>query len=176
MLDEPRMTKPCYKGTKKLKMICDSPIVHLFNESDNPDPEYKTEGAAGFDLAASEDIWIYPDCVTLVPTGLRMIIQPGWEGQVRLRSSQSLRNLIIPNAPGTIDCDYRGEIKIILANRSHEPIKIKKGERVAQMVIAPAFQARLVRIPDRDAFNIVDEASTSSSSRGEGGFGSTGKN
>jgi len=58
------MTKPCYKGTKKLKMICDSPIVHLFNESDNPDPEYKTEGAAGFDLAASEDIWIYPDCVT----------------------------------------------------------------------------------------------------------------
>lgn len=169
------MTKPCYTGTKKLKMINSSPHVYIFNESNNPDPEYQTEGAAGFDLAASEDVWIYPDCVTLVPTGMRMIIQPGWNGEVRLRSSQSLRNLIIPNAPGTIDCDYRGEIKIILANRSHEPIKIEEGERVAQMVISPAIQARLVRIPDLDVFNTVDEASNSSGSRGVSGFGSTGK-
>lgn len=155
-------------------MISETPLVYLLNESDNPDPEYKTEGAAGFDLAASEDIWIYPDCVTLVPTGLKMIIQPGWEGQVRLRSSQSLRNLIVPNAPGTIDSDYRGEIKIILANRSHEPIKIKKGERVAQMVIAPAFQAKMVKIDGQEFFDNVEAEDPSS--RGVGGFGSTGKN
>jgi len=155
-------------------MISETPLVYLLNESDNPDPEYKTEGAAGFDLAASEDIWIYPDCVTLVPTGLKMIIQPGWEGQVRLRSSQSLRNLIVPNAPGTIDSDYRGEIKIILANRSHEPIKIKKGERVAQMVIAPAFQAKMVKIDGQEFFDSVEAEDPSS--RGVGGFGSTGKN
>lgn len=157
-------------------MINDLPRVYLLNNSDNPDPKYQTDGAAGFDLAAAEDIWVYPDCVTLVPTGLFAIIEPGWEGQVRLRSSQSLRNLIIPNAPGTIDSDYRGEIKIILANRSHEPIKIEKGERVAQMVIAPATQAFLVYCPDMEDFNIVSEKAVPLSSRGTGGFGSTGKN
>lgn len=150
------------------------PCVYVRNESSNPDPEYQTDGAAGFDIASNIDVAIAPGHTHLIPTGLYMIIPTGWEGQIRLRSSLGLKGLSIPNAPGTIDSDYRGEIKVMLRNEGHDIFHLDKGERIAQMVIAQSTQAKIVSMSSDDYYNYV-EAHDSADSRGEGGFGSTGR-
>jgi len=143
--------------------------VYVFNKSQNPDPEYKTLKAAGFDIASNEDVILEPGKVQLIGTGLHFVLMPGYEAQVRLRSSWGLKGLIIPNAPGTIDEDYRGEIKVMLHNLTSLPIKINKGERVAQVVCAQSLRPKIY-IMDSDEWN----SPLHKTLRGEGGFGSTG--
>lgn len=138
-------------------------------DHDLPLPKYETTWAAGADLRAclgkGEKISIAPGQRVLVPTGLSFEIEPGFEVQVRPRSGLSLKtHLLVVNSPGTIDADYRGEVKIILGNFGVEDEIIEHGDRIAQMVLAPVVQAK---------FEIADELSQTQ--RGEGGFGSTGK-
>lgn len=133
-------------------------------------PKYETAQAAGADLKAclgqGESLVIAPGQRVLVPTGLSFEIPNGYEVQVRPRSGLSLKtNLLVTNAPGTIDADYRGEVKIILGNFGNEEYVVNHGDRVAQMVIAPVIQAD---------FECVE--TLSDTQRGAGGFGSTGKN
>jgi dUTP pyrophosphatase len=142
-------------------------ILEHFDEK-LPLPQYETALAAGADLRAclSESMVISPGQRVLVPTGLAFEIEPGFEVQVRPRSGLSLKTgLLVVNSPGTIDADYRGEVKIILGNLGTEDEVIAHGDRVAQMVLAPITQAK---------FEIV--GALTKTRRGEGGFGSTGKN
>lgn len=132
-------------------------------------PAYQTEEAAGFDLVAAlpeeAPIDLRPGARALVPTGLVFEIPPGYEGQVRPRSGLALKHgVTVLNSPGTIDADYRGEVKVILVNLGAEPFRVARGERVAQFVAAPVTRARLV----------VVEA-VGETARGAGGFGSTGR-
>jgi dUTP pyrophosphatase len=132
-----------------------------------PLPTPATAHAAGVDLRAalSDELVLAPGQRALVPTGLVLEIPPGWEGQVRPRSGLALRHgLSLPNAPGTIDADYRGEVGVILANLGTEPVTIRRGDRIAQLVLAPVVQPRFIEV-----------ATLSESDRGEGGFGSTGR-
>ncbi|MGI4992907.1 dUTP diphosphatase [Halobacteriovorax sp. GFR7] len=131
-------------------------------------PQYETTGAAGADLRAhlenKDSLVIAPGARVLVPTGLSFEIPHGYEVQIRPRSGLSFKtDLLVVNSPGTIDCDYRGEVKIILGNFGKEDFIIKHGERIAQMVMAPVWQARI---------SAVDELTDTE--RGAGGFGSTG--
>lgn len=127
-------------------------------------PEYATEHSAGMDLKSSEDCVIQSMERVSVGTGIRIAIPHGFEGQVRPRSGLALKQgLSIPNAPGTIDSDYRGEVRVILINLGKEPITIQKGDRIAQLVIAPVAKA---------VWQLVQSLEVSV--RGEGGFGSTG--
>lgn len=129
-------------------------------------PQYKSTWASGFDVRAQleKPLMLEPGQRTLIPTGLAFEIPQGFEIQARPRSGLAAKQGIsIVNTPGTIDSDYRGEVKIILINLGHEPVEINDGERVAQLVIAPVFQA---------AFEEVTELSETD--RGAGGFGSTG--
>ncbi|MEE2749997.1 MAG: dUTP diphosphatase [Myxococcota bacterium] len=131
-----------------------------------PLPAYETAGAAGLDLRAALDtpLVIEPGERVRVPTGLQMEIPLGFEGQVRARSGLAWRNgLAVINAPGTIDADYRGEVQVLLVNLGTEAFTVKRGERVAQLVIAPVVQADIT----------VVEA-LPETERGSGGFGSTG--
>jgi len=129
-------------------------------------PEYKTSGSAGCDLYACDSVRLKPGETRIVPTGLVVEIPEGYEGQVRLRSGVALKTpLIIPNAPGTIDSDYRGEIGIIVKNIGQYVHLIEAGERIAQLVICPVVQA---------SFNLVQEDEISDTVRGSGGFGHTG--
>ena len=130
-------------------------------------PRYETPQSAGMDLPAHlpEAIDLAPGERVLVPTGLRLQIPPGYEGQVRPRSGLALkRGLTVLNAPGTIDADYRGEVGVLLVNLSGEPQRIEPGERVAQLVIAPVTRASWEEVEELDE-----------SDRGGGGFGSTGE-
>lgn len=136
-------------------------------------PKYATPGAAGFDLVALEDVEILPGCTRLVKTGLSVEIPTGYELQVRPRSGTSLKTALrVANAPGTVDSDYRGEVCVIMSNTNvYQGIdykakveNIKKGDRIAQGVICPVFQAE---------FEVVEDLSVTD--RGAGGFGSTGK-
>jgi dUTP pyrophosphatase len=130
-------------------------------------PAYATDGAAGMDaLAAVEaDLVLLPGERTAVPTGLMMAVPPGHEMQVRARSGLALREgLAVLNAPGTIDSDYRGEVKIILANLGPGSFTITRGMRIAQLVLAPYVRCRWAETDSLDA-----------TARGEGGFGSTGR-
>jgi dUTP pyrophosphatase len=130
-------------------------------------PAYATEGSAGCDLRAAieTDLTITPGGRALVPTGVAVAIPPGYEGQVRMRSGLAHdKGLALVNAPGTVDSDYRGEIRVIVANLGAEPVTIYRGDRIAQLVFAPVVQA---------LFDPVDELPPSS--RNTGGFGSTGK-
>ena len=130
-------------------------------------PAYATSGAAGCDLRAAieADLVIAPGGRSLVPTGVAVAIPPGYEGQVRMRSGLALRGgLALLNAPGTIDSDYRGEIRVILANLGSEPVALKRGDRVAQLVFAPVVRARFEKVSELPA-----------SERKDGGFGSTGR-
>ena len=145
--------------------------VYIFNKSQNPDPEYKTEGASGFDIASNEDIVIQPRETVLVETGLAFVLMSGYEAQIRLRSSWGMKGLIIPNAPGTIDEDYRGEIKVMLHNLTPLPININKGDRVAQAICARSLRPK-IHIMDSDEWS----SPFNKTLRGEGGFGSTGDN
>ena len=145
--------------------------VYIFNKSQNPDPEYKSAGAAGFDIASNEDVIISPSSTRLVGTGLHFALMSGYEAQIRLRSSWGLNGLIIPNAPGTIDEDYRGEIKVIIHNLTSNSITINKGERIAQVICARSLRPKIY-IMDSDEWN----SPLNKTLRGEGGFGSTGNN
>jgi dUTP pyrophosphatase len=131
-----------------------------------PLPEYATEGAAGMDLVAAceEDITLAPGERYLIPTGFRIEVPSGLEAQIRGRSGLALkRGLGIPNAPGTIDSDYRGEVCVILINWSDEEQTIRRGDRIAQMVFSPVVRA-----------DLVESGRLSDTSRGGGGFGSSG--
>lgn len=141
--------------------------IKIINKSKHELPSYATQAAAGMDLRANldEPIVLGPLERTLVPTGLFMEIPVGYEAQVRPRSGLAFKNgLTVLNSPGTIDADYRGEVKVILVNLSKEPFTINDGERVAQMVIAKHEQAEWIEVEQLEE-----------TARGEGGFGSTGK-
>lgn len=129
-------------------------------------PTYMTEAAAGLDLAAAlpSALVIEPGRRAAIPTGWAMAIPAGYEGQVRPRSGLALRHgLTVANAPGTIDADYRGEVKVLVVNLGSEPVTIEPGMRVAQLIIAPVVRAEI---------EVVDELPATE--RGAGGFGSTG--
>lgn len=129
-------------------------------------PSYATEASAGADLRAAidDELWIAPGERIAVPTGLRLAIPSGFEGQVRPRSGLALRHgVTLANAPGTIDADYRGEVKVVLVNLSNEAYRIGRGDRIAQLVVAPVARAEFAR-----------ESSLDGTARGAGGFGSTG--
>lgn len=127
-------------------------------------PAYATAGAAGMDVLSAEDVTLAPGARHAVATGLALAIPPGFEIQVRPRSGLALKHGIsVPNTPGTIDSDYRGELKIILINHSAEPFAIARGDRVAQLVLAPVVHAVWDEVADLDE-----------TARGAGGFGSTG--
>ena len=135
-----------------------------------PLPSYRTRGAAGADLHANlpeatreAGLVLAPGERAAVPTGLRMAIPDGWEGQVRMRSGLALRHgLCLPNAPGTVDADFRGEVQVIVQNGGGEAVTIRHGDRVAQMVLAPVARASFALGPLGDT------------DRGSAGFGSTG--
>jgi len=127
-------------------------------------PGYATAGAAGMDVLSAEDVTLAPGARHPVATGLSVAIPPGYEIQVRPRSGLALKHGIsVPNTPGTIDSDYRGELKVILINHGAEPFAIHRGDRVAQLVVAP------VTLAEWDEVAELDETG-----RGAGGFGSTG--
>lgn len=131
----------------------------------NP-PHYQSEGAAGADVYASleEPMVVKPFERVMVPTGMSIALPQGYEAQIRPRSGLAYKQgLSVINSPGTIDCDYRGEVKILLINLGQEEVTIKDGDRIAQMVIAPYIQGQFVL-----------KESLDSTERGEGGFGSTG--
>lgn len=130
-------------------------------------PHYKTHGSAGMDVMAAinDDLTIRPGEIQLVPTGIAIAIPEGYECQVRSRSGLSLKHgIFCLNSPGTIDSDYRGEVKVILANFSREDFVVKRGERIAQLVIAQYTQIHWHEVEELD-----------DTERGDGGFGSTGK-
>jgi len=130
-------------------------------------PRYQSAGAAGLDLCADiEGEWtLAPLARRAVPTGLALALPEGFEGQVRPRSGLAVRHgITCINSPGTIDSDFRGEVQVLLVNLSSEPYTLRRGERIAQLVVAPVSHAELAE---------VDELPTTS--RGEGGFGSTGR-
>ncbi len=128
-------------------------------------PVYQSSGASGCDVHASlkETVVLKPSSRTLIPTGLAMEIPEGYEIQVRPRSGLAIKNgITLVNTPGTIDCDYRGELKIIIINLGEVDFEIKNGDRIAQLVLAPAIQAQF-----------LETDNLSETSRGAGGFGST---
>lgn len=129
-------------------------------------PQYKTSGSSGMDVRAciDETLIIEPGGRTLIPTGLAMKVSEAYEIQARPRSGLALKKgLSLLNTPGTIDADYRGEIKIIMVNLGTEPVEIEDGERIAQLVVCPVVKANIVLVDELD-----------DTERGEGGFGSTG--
>lgn len=139
-------------------------VMRLPHGLDLPLPAYATAGAAGMDVLAAEDVTIAPGARHAVATGLALAIPPGYEIQVRPRSGLALRHGIsVPNTPGTIDSDYRGELKVILINHGAEPFAIVRGDRVAQLVLAPVVRAAWHEVAELDE-----------TPRGAGGFGSTG--
>lgn len=151
--------------------MSDHPVVrvvrlHPERDADLPLPRYMTAGAAGCDLVAALDEPLELPSLgrAAISTGLAIAIPPGFEGQVRARSGNALRRgLAVINGPGTIDSDYRGELKVLLANLDREPQTIARGDRIAQLVIAPVVQA-----------TITEVATLDDTERGDGGFGSTG--
>ncbi len=127
-------------------------------------PAYATDGAAGMDVVAAEAVTIAPGGRHAVATGLALAIPPGFEVQVRPRSGLALKHgITVPNTPGTIDSDYRGELKVILINHGAKPFEIIRGDRVAQLVLAPVTRAVWDEVAELDE-----------TARGAGGFGSTG--
>ncbi len=141
--------------------------IHRLNERASL-PSRGSSLAAGWDLRASEGTSIPKGEIKMVSTGLAMALPAGFEAQIRARSGLARRGLIIPNGPGTIDADYRGEIKVLLLNLSAEdPFDIEQGERIAQMVIQRVPEVIFEEVEDLDALG--------KTSRGEGGFGSTGR-
>lgn len=141
--------------------------IEVINHSGHPLPNYETAQSAGMDIRAhiAEDIVLQSMQRAIVPTGLSIALPSGYEAQVRPRSGLAAKNgITVLNAPGTIDADYRGEVKVILVNLSDQPFTIENGTRIAQLVIAPVTQG------DWQEVEVLGETS-----RGSGGFGSTGK-
>ncbi len=142
--------------------------VKIVNTSSNALPAYATEGASGMDIRANinEAVFLQPMERQMIPTGLFIELPNGYEAQVRPRSGMAIKQgITCLNSPGTIDADYRGELKVILINLSNEVQVINNGDRIAQMIIAKTERAELI---------LVEELA--GSDRGEGGFGHTGKN
>jgi dUTP pyrophosphatase len=144
------------------------PVQQLPHGAGLPLPKAQTAGSAGMDLVAAlpegEELVLNPRARVAIPTGLVMAIPLGFEGQVRPRSGLALKHgITVANAPGTVDADYRGEVKVILINLGDDPVTIARGERIAQLVIAPVTAARL-----------EPTAILGQTERGAGGFGSTG--
>ena len=141
-------------------------IVQLDHAKDLPLPSYETDHSAGMDIRAAvgDRTTIWPGGRTLVPTGLKIELPVGYEAQIRPRSGLAIRNgITLLNSPGTIDADYRGEIKVIMINHGDQEFEINHGDRIAQMVIAPVTQVQMQPVEELN-----------DSERGEGGFGSTG--
>ena len=138
--------------------------IQIVNKSDNPLPKYATIGSAGMDLQANESIDLVPFKPTIVKTGLYISVPDGYEAQIRCRSSVARLGIMVANGIGTIDSDYRGEVGVILVNITENPFPITKGDRIAQLVIAPIVRAEWQEVEALDATD-----------RGIGGFGSTGK-
>ncbi|HRI43278.1 MAG TPA: dUTP diphosphatase [Fimbriimonadaceae bacterium] len=142
-----------------------TPRIRMTLEPGAEVPAYATQGAAGLDLRTAVDVDLRPLERRLVPTGIRIALPTGFEAQIRPRSGLALRHgVTMVNSPGTIDCDYRGEIGVVLINLGQENVHLAKGERIAQMVVQPVARALV---------EIVDALETTE--RGEGGFGSTGR-
>jgi dUTP pyrophosphatase len=140
-------------------------IKRLAHGDGLPLPAYATHGAAGMDVVAAEALTLAPGARHAVATGFAMAIPEGYEVQVRPRSGLALKHgITCLNTPGTIDSDYRGEVKVILANLGSEPFEIVRGERIAQLVPAPVQRADMDEVADLD-----------DTARGSGGFGSTGR-
>ena len=143
-------------------------IRRLTNGEGLPSPAYASEGAAGFDLYAAlpagQKLVLEPGARDLIPTGIQIALPQGCEAQVRPRSGLAVSHgVTVLNAPGTIDCDYRGEVKALLVNHGGQPFEILRGMRIAQLVVAPVVRAVLMEVEDLDV-----------TARGAGGFGSTG--
>ncbi len=141
-------------------------INRLPHGQDLPLPSYETAQSAGMDIRAAVDgeITVEPGARALVPTGFKIALPDGYEAQIRPRSGLALKKgITLPNSPGTIDADYRGEVGIILMNAGSETFVIGRGDRIAQMIIAPVTKAHWVEAEELDE-----------TARGEGGFGSTG--
>lgn len=142
-------------------------LLRLPHAKDLPLPAYQSEDAAGLDLLAAveEPMTLQPLGRALVPTGLALALPSGYEAQVRPRSGLAAKHgVTVLNSPGTIDADYRGEVKVILVNLSDTPFTINRGERIAQMVVASVSRARL-----------IETEALGATVRGSGGFGSTGR-
>jgi dUTP pyrophosphatase len=147
--------------------MVDVAVLRLPHAEGLPLPAYQSDGAAGLDLLAAVEapLTLPPLGRALVPTGLALALPEGYEAQVRPRSGLAAKHgVTVLNSPGTVDADYRGEVKVILVNLSDTPFAIARGERIAQMVIAPVTRARLVEVTELD-----------DTARGAGGFGSTGR-
>jgi len=139
-------------------------VRRLDGNADLPLPAYATAGAAGMDVVAAEHVTLAPGARHAVATGLALAIPAGFEVQVRPRSGLALKHgVTVPNTPGTIDSDYRGELKVILINHGATPFVVQRGDRIAQLVLAPVVQAEWVEVSELDT-----------TARGAGGFGSTG--
>ena len=149
-------------------MVIELRVLRLPHGADLPLPAYQSAQAAGFDLLAAvpadAPVTLAPGARVTIPTGIAVAIPPGHEGQIRPRSGFAMRNgVTVLNSPGTIDADYRGEIQIILVNLGSESFEIRRGTRIAQMVIAPVRQV-----------TIVEARGLGATERESGGFGSTG--
>ena len=159
-----------WNNARKRPAVSHSVCVRITQDpacADLPLPSYETEHAAGMDLRAAvkEPVTLEPGARTLVPTGLRIALPEGYEAQIRPRSGLALKHGIsLPNTPGTIDADYRGEIGVIMINLGQEAVVIRRGDRIAQMIIAPVTKA------EWEVSESLDETV-----RGEGGFGHTGR-
>jgi dUTP pyrophosphatase len=141
-------------------------VVVLDHGKDLPIPAYETTGSAGMDLRAAidEPIRLTPMERALVPNGIKIALPQGYEAQVRPRSGLAVKHgVTVLNTPGTVDSDYRGELKTTIINLGSEPFLINRGDRIAQMIIAPVIQAEMIEVESLDE-----------TERGEGGFGSTG--
>jgi dUTP pyrophosphatase len=141
-------------------------VKRLEGNRDIPLPSYETEGASGLDLRAAVqgELTLHPGQVRLVPTGLAISLPPGYEAQIRPRSGLALKHAVgMVNSPGTIDSDYRGEIGLVLINWGSAPFVVKRGDRIAQMVVTRVSRAAVVEVESLEA-----------TARGEGGFGHSG--
>ena len=148
----------------EIKMSFKRETVEVVNESTNPLPQYQTEGSSGVDLMADTEAVIKPGEMVMISSGLRTRVPQGFEIQVRSRSGLAYKKQIfVLNSPGTIDSDYRGIIGVLLYNAGMEDFKVEKGDRIAQAVLCPVYQAD---------WKLVE--SLEDTNRGSGGFGSTG--
>ncbi len=171
--DNPYSVDDFNKEFEHLNVVTNDPriVVKMVNKSNNEDPTFATTGSSGFDIRANidEPIILMAGERSVVPTGLYFSIPETLELQVRPRSGLAAKNgITVLNSPGTVDSDYRGEVKVILINLSNESFKINHGDRIAQGVIAPVMSTQIMRF---EKVENLDETE-----RGEGGFGSTGKN
>jgi dUTP pyrophosphatase len=141
--------------------------LRFINDSENKNPEYAYISDSGFDLRATEDVWIQAHDRKLIPTGLRLDIPMGYEIQVRSKSGLALnQGLMVLNSPGTVDAGYQGEIKVILFNTTKDRIKIEKGQKIAQAVLCPVLNGKWV--------DLIEVKEIQDKDRNDSGFGSTG--